>query len=61
MDIEKTLSKVSEEAKDFIRAVLQKDPERRLNAEQVLRHPWLQESDPNREAPRLENVIENLG
>ncbi|EIW66147.1 hypothetical protein TREMEDRAFT_35340, partial [Tremella mesenterica DSM 1558] len=32
---------VSQEAKDFIKAMLQVDPKKRLSAAEALRHPWL--------------------
>ena len=32
---------VSEEAKDFVSALLKPDPKARLNCEQMLEHPWL--------------------
>ncbi|KAF5737697.1 Calcium-dependent protein kinase 19 [Tripterygium wilfordii] len=34
--------KVSENAKDLVRKMLDPDPKRRLTAQQVLEHPWLQ-------------------
>jgi calcium/calmodulin-dependent protein kinase I len=34
-------TKISEEAKDFIRHLLVKDPSQRFNAEQCLQHAWL--------------------
>ena len=33
---------ISEEAKDFVRALLEKDPAKRPSAKQALRHPWIQ-------------------
>ena len=35
-------AEVSPEAKDFVEALLQKDPARRPTAKEALRHPWLQ-------------------
>lgn len=32
---------VSDVAKDLIRSLLVKDPKKRLNAEQLLEHPWV--------------------
>ena len=32
---------ISENAKDLIRSLLILDPERRLSAQQILEHPWL--------------------
>jgi calcium-dependent protein kinase len=32
---------VSDEAKEFVRALLQKDPEKRISAREAMRHPWL--------------------
>ncbi|XP_060080804.1 calcium/calmodulin-dependent protein kinase type IV-like [Ylistrum balloti] len=34
-------SEISENAKDFIRKMLQKDPKKRLTATTALRHPWV--------------------
>ncbi|PWA98446.1 EF-hand domain pair [Artemisia annua] len=34
-------SKVSENAKDLVKKMLDRDPKRRLTAQQVLEHPWL--------------------
>lgn len=42
-------SKTSDDAKSLIRGMLCKDPQKRLTAEQCLRHPWLQRADPLRE------------
>ncbi|KAM7502524.1 hypothetical protein LguiB_001428 [Lonicera macranthoides] len=36
--------KVSDSAKDLVKKMLDPDPKRRLTAEQVLEHPWLQDS-----------------
>jgi serine/threonine protein kinase len=33
---------VSDVAKDLIKSLLVKDPKQRLNAEQLLEHPWVQ-------------------
>ena len=33
--------RVTPEAKDFVRALLTKDPERRLSAEEAMAHPWM--------------------
>uniref|UniRef100_A0A9J7YW64 Calcium/calmodulin-dependent protein kinase 1Db n=1 Tax=Cyprinus carpio carpio TaxID=630221 RepID=A0A9J7YW64_CYPCA len=32
---------ISDSAKDFIRNLMQKDPEKRLTCEEALRHPWI--------------------
>jgi serine/threonine protein kinase len=34
------LKNISEECLDFLRKVLQENPEKRLNAEQALEHKW---------------------
>ena len=48
--------KISSEAKELIRAMLNPDPKKRLSATQVLKHPWV--ADPN-VAPKtkLDNVV----
>jgi len=33
--------KVSEEAKDLVRQMLQSDPDKRIDARQALQHPWI--------------------
>ncbi|NWH80377.1 MYLK protein, partial [Piaya cayana] len=43
---EETFSEISEEAKDFIRELLQKDPRNRLSSAGALLHPWLQQPQP---------------
>lgn len=35
---------ISDDAKNLIRALLEPDPSKRLNIEQVKKHPWLQEA-----------------
>ncbi|KAK4689195.1 calcium/calmodulin-dependent protein kinase I, partial [Tremellales sp. Uapishka_1] len=54
--------KVSETAKDFIRAMLQVDPKNRLSSEEALNHPWMaNESDPNVDVHDLApNIKENF-
>lgn len=36
---------LSEEAKDFVRCLLHKDPAKRPSAREALKHPWLQARD----------------
>ncbi|NXG44706.1 MYLK protein, partial [Psilopogon haemacephalus] len=40
---EETFSEISQQAKDFISQLLQKDPRRRLSSSEALLHPWLQQ------------------
>ena len=35
---------VSDEAKDFVKKLLIKEPEKRMNCDQALEHPWLREN-----------------
>ncbi|XP_067412358.1 myosin light chain kinase, smooth muscle-like isoform X2 [Emydura macquarii macquarii] len=42
---EETFSEVSQEAKDFISQLLQKDSRCRLPSDQALAHPWLQKTE----------------
>ncbi|XP_053554544.1 serine/threonine-protein kinase 17B [Bombina bombina] len=42
---EDTFSSVSEEAIDFLKSVLVKNPEKRATAEDCLSHPWLQQDE----------------
>jgi len=62
-DIDKNLASVSENARNFIKATLVKDPEKRLSAFDALQHPWLVDVDlyQNQDGPKLENVVQNLG
>uniref|UniRef100_A0A8C0IMG3 Protein kinase domain-containing protein n=1 Tax=Chelonoidis abingdonii TaxID=106734 RepID=A0A8C0IMG3_CHEAB len=42
---EETFSEISQEAKDFISQLLQKDSRRRLPSDQALVHPWLRKTE----------------
>ncbi|NXB08997.1 MYLK protein, partial [Cnemophilus loriae] len=44
---EETFSEISQQAKDFISQLLQKDPRRRLPSAGALLHPWLQHPQPS--------------
>ncbi|KAI6072538.1 Myosin light chain kinase, smooth muscle-like isoform X2 [Aix galericulata] len=44
---EETFSDISQQAKDFISQLLQKDPGRRLSSPEALLHPWLQQPLPS--------------
>ncbi|XP_048169924.1 myosin light chain kinase, smooth muscle-like isoform X2 [Corvus hawaiiensis] len=44
---EETFSEISQQAKDFINQLLQKDPCRRLPSAEALLHPWLQHPQPS--------------
>ncbi|XP_053944399.1 myosin light chain kinase, smooth muscle isoform X2 [Cuculus canorus] len=44
---EETFSEISEQAKDFISELLQKDPRHRLSSAGALLHPWLQQPQPS--------------
>jgi serine/threonine protein kinase len=39
------IKEISEEATDLITNLLEIDPKKRLNAEQILNHPWLKFKD----------------
>ena len=41
----KKIEKISTNAKDLLHGLLNKDPNKRLNIEQILNHPWLNEDD----------------
>ena len=41
----KKIEKISSNAKDLLHGLLNKDPNKRLNIEQILNHPWLNEED----------------
>ena len=43
---------ISQEARDFVGALLQKDPAKRPTAKQALKHPWLKGSVAERSAGR---------
>lgn len=40
---------VSEEAKDFVKSLLVKEPEKRMNCSQMLEHPWFKRDDLDQE------------
>ncbi|NXV64448.1 MYLK protein, partial [Molothrus ater] len=44
---EETFSEISQQAKDFISQLLQKEPSRRLPSAGALLHPWLQHPQPS--------------
>ncbi|XP_010559742.1 myosin light chain kinase, smooth muscle [Haliaeetus albicilla] len=44
---EETFSEISQQAKDFISQLLQKDPRCRLSSTGALLHPWLQQPQPS--------------
>ncbi|OHT04988.1 CAMK family protein kinase [Tritrichomonas foetus] len=50
---------ISEEAKDLIRCMMQKDPSRRITIEAALMHPWFQVFFPDHAKPRLERSTAN--
>lgn len=52
--------KVSERAKSLVRQMLEHDPRRRLTAQQVLDHPWLQNAKQAPEIPLGETVRSRL-
>ena len=43
----KKIEKISDEAKDLLHCLLNKDPNKRLNCDEILRHPWLNSDDIN--------------
>ena len=53
-------SDISAEARDFIRALLQVDPTKRLSAAEALIHPWLVDSAPASAPPVVGAVSEPL-
>ncbi|KAI5070558.1 hypothetical protein GOP47_0014901 [Adiantum capillus-veneris] len=52
--------RVSEKAKSLVRLMLEADPRRRLTAQQVLDHPWLQHAKQAPEVPLGETVRSRL-
>ena len=49
---------VSDVAKDLIRSLLVRDPQQRLNAEQLLAHPWvIGEGTPRKQLPNVTQQI----
>ncbi|CAK72710.1 unnamed protein product (macronuclear) [Paramecium tetraurelia] len=52
---------VSNEAKDLIMQLLNKNPKKRLSANKALLHPWIQKyTSEELEAPELKNVLNNM-
>jgi serine/threonine protein kinase len=41
------ISDISDEANDLINRILEVDPKKRINIEQILEHPWLKLNDIN--------------
>ncbi|KAH6555086.1 hypothetical protein KP509_1Z282400 [Ceratopteris richardii] len=52
--------RVSDKAKSLVRQMLESDPERRLTAQQVLDHPWLQHAKQAPEVPLGDTVRTRL-
>lgn len=48
---------VSEQAKDFIRSLLQKEPKKRLTAEKAIKHIWIQSNTQSIETPEPNNEL----
>lgn len=48
--------KISKEAKDCVRRMLQRDPSKRATAEEILKHPWMKENGLASDKP-LDNAI----
>lgn len=53
-----TWSKVSEDAKNVIRALLVKEPEKRMSPDEFLKHPWITGTNANTENNPLEKMRE---
>ncbi|CAD8212165.1 unnamed protein product [Paramecium octaurelia] len=53
---------ITEEAKDFISKLMEKDPFKRYNAEQALKHPWItqQSEDVQNELPQIDRALKNM-
>ena len=43
----KKVEKISDEARDLLKGLLNKNPKRRLTIEQILNHPWLMDEEKN--------------
>ena len=49
---------ISDNAKDLITKILVADPKKRLNADEILAHPWItSESTPRQDMPKLIETI----
>ncbi|NXQ14183.1 MYLK protein, partial [Peucedramus taeniatus] len=57
---EQTFSEISQQAKDFISQLLQKDPRRRLPSAGALLHPWLQHPQPSPKVLSKERIRQFL-
>lgn len=44
---------ISDQAKDLVQKMLEKDPEKRLTATEALQHPWFNK-------PKVENLLPNV-
>eukprot|EP00798_Chlamydomonas_sp_ICE-L_P030782 gene30782-35822_t len=52
--------KISEPAKDCVKSMLQRNPQKRLTAKQVLQHPWMKENGIAIEEPMVPEVLARL-
>ena len=41
----KKIEKISDEAKDLLKGLLNKNPKKRLTIDQILNHPWLKKDN----------------
>jgi calcium-dependent protein kinase len=53
-------SRVSPDAKNLVRRLLEMDPKKRISAEQCLAHPWLTKRAQMSKSPLSANVVESL-
>ena len=53
-----TWANVSEEAKDVIRALLVKEPDKRMSPDEFLKHPWVTGTTANKKNDSLEKMRE---
>ena len=56
----KTISNVSKEANDLIKGLLNKNPKKRLNCDQILKHPWLKDVNVDNNKHHLFTKIEKV-
>lgn len=54
------LSNISREARDLLRKMLHRDPDRRISANDALEHPWLSKKDAAPALPLRSSVVQRL-
>ena len=54
------LFRVSNDCKGFLSRLLQKDPKKRISAEEALRDPWISQADSREAATKCEKILQEI-